>query len=121
MGISLKNRISKRKRRACSCCGFYTMVTGPGNHDVCPVCFWEDDGIQNDNPDFRGGANRVSLNEAKENYNEMGACEERFLQYVREPFFEEFPEDAFSDNEITPEDLLDEFWNEIDTSKDELL
>ena len=33
--------------------------------DVCPVCEWEDDHLQRDNPDYSGGANDESLNEAR--------------------------------------------------------
>lgn len=50
----------------CPCCGFRTM-TGEwrGTYDLCPVCGWEDDGVQYDDPDYRGGANLESLNEAR--------------------------------------------------------
>lgn len=36
------------------------------DYDICPVCDWENDGLQNNHPDFRGGANDMSLNEARE-------------------------------------------------------
>jgi hypothetical protein len=32
------------------------------------VCFWEDDVVQNYDPNFSGGANDPSLNDAKNNY-----------------------------------------------------
>ena len=35
-------------------------------YEVCPVCGWEDDGLQRDEPDYEGGANRMSLNQARE-------------------------------------------------------
>lgn len=38
--------------------------------DVCPICGWENDGIQNADPDYKGGANYISLNEAREQYRE---------------------------------------------------
>ena len=31
----------------------------------CTVCDWMHDPVQEDDPDYRGGANRKSLNEAK--------------------------------------------------------
>ena len=30
-------------------------------HNVCRVCGWEDDGFQNEEPDYPGGANQMSL------------------------------------------------------------
>jgi len=90
---------SKKRRFRCPCCGNYTLPTGPGNYDVCPVCFWEDDPTQNRQPNLRGGANLVSLFEAKENYDVFGACEERFIERVRTPFFEEKPEKGECDGE----------------------
>lgn len=35
-------------------------------NDVCEVCDWEDDPVQFYDPDYRGGANAMSLNEARE-------------------------------------------------------
>ena len=34
-------------------------------HNVCRVCGWEDDGLQNEEPDLPGGANQMSLNQHK--------------------------------------------------------
>ena len=36
--------------------------------EICPVCGWEDDAIQRDDPDYAGGANAMSLNEARKAY-----------------------------------------------------
>jgi hypothetical protein len=36
--------------------------------DICPLCGWEDDGIQNGDPDYVGGANRLSLREHRERW-----------------------------------------------------
>lgn len=68
----------------CPCCGYYTFDKLPGGtYDICPVCFWEDDGWQLANPDEGGGANKVSLNQAKLNYMEFGVCEPDKKEYVR--------------------------------------
>lgn len=40
----------------------------PGTHAICEVCRWQDDRVQFRDPDDRGGANRVSLREARENF-----------------------------------------------------
>ena len=74
----------------CPCCGYYTFSENlGGSYDICNVCFWEDDLIQMNNPDYAGGANDVSLKQARKNFKEFGACEKRFLQFVRKPFDDE--------------------------------
>lgn len=56
----------------CKCCGIGDIVE---EYDICHYCGWEDDGIQNYNPDYMGGANHMSLNQYKkfwqENKNEI--------------------------------------------------
>lgn len=48
----------------CPCCGFRTLAEPErGSYQICGVCDWEDDGVQFHDPDYRGGANRASLNE----------------------------------------------------------
>jgi len=70
----------------CVCCGNYTLESEPpGTFDICPVCFWEDDNVQFDNPDYTGGANGISLNEARENYAKIGAISEEYIKNVRDP------------------------------------
>ena len=71
---------------ACPCCGYYTYEHIPdGSYDICPVCFWEDDIVQLEDPLFEEGANNVSLQQARLNYKEFGTCEKEMLQYVRKP------------------------------------
>ena len=60
-----------------------------GSYDICPVCFWEDDPVQEDDPQFAGGAYDLCLEECRKNYRLYGACEERFLGNVRKPLPEE--------------------------------
>ena len=47
----------------CPCCG-ELVLQKPGNYEICRICKWEDDPVQSANPDFKGGANAQSLNEA---------------------------------------------------------
>lgn len=76
----------------CPCCGFLTFKEEPcGNYEICPVCYWEDDCVQNKNPDYVGGANEISLNDAKKNYTKYGAVQLKFVKDVRDPFMDEFP------------------------------
>jgi len=67
----------------CPCCGYRTLDDAPGCFDICPVCYWEDDNIQRDDPDYKGGANDISLNEARENYKKIGAISEEYCDSVR--------------------------------------
>ncbi|MGP9078378.1 CPCC family cysteine-rich protein [Yersinia pseudotuberculosis] len=53
----------------CPCCG-EKVFEALGEHDICPNCDWEDDPIQSKEPDYVGGANKMSLNEAKEAYKQ---------------------------------------------------
>ncbi|HHW92920.1 MAG TPA: hydrolase [Clostridiaceae bacterium] len=70
----------------CPCCGFYTFRERlGGTYDICPVCYWEDDLIQLDDENYEGGANTVSLVQARKNYCLLGACEESCISYVRKP------------------------------------
>jgi len=53
--------------------------------EICPVCYWEDDGIQSGDPSYEGGANTVNLITARENFMEFAASDECFKMSVREP------------------------------------
>jgi hypothetical protein len=76
----------------CHCCGFLTLSDPQsGSYEICPVCFWEDDGVQNEDPAYAGGANRVSLLEARCNYIRFGACAKDAAGHVRPPTAAEFP------------------------------
>lgn len=50
----------------CPCCGFLTLENEYGSYAICPVCGWEDDGVQLANPTSAGGANLKSLAEAQD-------------------------------------------------------
>ncbi|MEO1243187.1 MAG: CPCC family cysteine-rich protein [Pseudomonadota bacterium] len=80
-------------KRACPCCGCLTLrEPDPGSFEICEVCFWEDDKAQYSNPDYRGGANGPSLNEAKKNYLKFGASDQKLIDCVRKPKAEEAPQ-----------------------------
>ncbi|MFY7991747.1 MAG: CPCC family cysteine-rich protein [Bacteriovoracaceae bacterium] len=77
---------------SCPCCGFLTLSEETHEtFEICPVCHWEEDDVQFNNPDFRGGANQESLNEAKENYKKFGAAAQKYIKAVRTPFPDEIP------------------------------
>ena len=56
----------------CPVCGEYKFER-IDNFDVCPVCEWENDSLQMKNPDYRGGANDESLNDARSVWAEKKA------------------------------------------------
>jgi Cysteine-rich CPCC len=80
----------RHKSYRCPCCGFKTLY-GKGHYEICPVCFWEDDGQDDhDADDVRGGPNgTLSLTEARANFRNLGACETRALNKVRRPLPDE--------------------------------
>jgi hypothetical protein len=77
-------------RYPCPCCGFLTLAEPPpGTYVICEVCFWEDDQIQFQDPEYEGGANAVSLRQARANFRDFGASEPQFSDLVRPPLPEE--------------------------------
>jgi hypothetical protein len=76
----------------CPCCGCLTLDKR-ADFDICPVCFWEDDGQDDHDADVvRGGPNgRLSLTEARANYLRVGACEDAMVPNVRPPLPAELP------------------------------
>ncbi len=67
----------------CPCCGYNTFDEPvKGTYDICELCGWEDDLVQNGDPDYEGGANEICLREAqleflKEAFDTTG--------YIKEP------------------------------------
>lgn len=69
---------------ACPCCGFKTFDEPPrGSYDICSVCFWEDDSIQLQDPDYVGGANGVSLKQGQKNFLKFGVCKKEMIKNVK--------------------------------------
>jgi hypothetical protein len=88
------------KRYACPVCSFYTLYRKAGRiHEVCPVCFWEDDPLHLSDPDYRQSCNELSLTEARENYRLCGADRPADLPYIRPPFPQELPENQKASNQ----------------------
>lgn len=51
----------------CPVCG-KTYFKEEDSFEICDICNWENDGVQYDDPDYEGGANKMSLNQAKESW-----------------------------------------------------
>jgi hypothetical protein len=76
--------MARREGLSMSLCRHKTLHSR-GAFEICPVCFWEDDGQDDhDADDTRGGPNgTLSLSEARKNFQTHGAVETRFKKYVR--------------------------------------
>ncbi|MCB9898394.1 MAG: hypothetical protein H6825_10355 [Planctomycetes bacterium] len=68
-------------RCQCPCCDYYAL-DARGRHDVCPVCFWEDDGVDLGDLDEVSSANHISLRRARANFERFGAADQAALSLV---------------------------------------
>lgn len=50
--------------RPCPCCGSKVLTT-PSVYEICKLCGWEDDPVQFRDQNYSGGANKLSLNQAR--------------------------------------------------------
>ena len=76
-------RADSSSRHPCPCCGHLALPQGPGDYELCPVCFWEDDIAQLRWPMSPDGANGISLMEAQQTYQRIGAMDKEFRRQVR--------------------------------------
>lgn len=63
----------------CPCCSYRTL-TRRGHYDLCPVCFWEDDG--GNNPSLYSSPNHMTLEEGRKNFARFGACSVEHVDHV---------------------------------------
>jgi hypothetical protein len=70
----------------CPCCHFRTL-SERGGCQICPICFWEDDGQDDHDAELvRGGPNgSLSLMQARLNFAASGACDPQHRKNVRPP------------------------------------
>lgn len=61
----------------CRCCSYKT-IEKRGNYDICKVCNWEDDGLNE--IDKYSGVNRSTLREAKINFIKSGVTSKKYLR-----------------------------------------
>jgi len=80
----------------CPCCGFRTLPGPSPSDEICPVCFWQDDFVDNQDTDVLG-PNRVTLSVARSNYSRFGASEERLVGHVRAPLVSEGPPEPWTE------------------------
>lgn len=53
--------MSTNETNVCPVCGKCVLEA----FEICPVCDWQNDRVQLEHPDMEGGANNMSLNQAK--------------------------------------------------------
>lgn len=63
----LSHSIQQENEYTCPVCGHKTFEH-ENDFNICPVCNWENDGVQEMNPDSTSGANHLSLNQARERF-----------------------------------------------------
>lgn len=69
----------------CPCCGYATLDE-PSGYDICPICFWEDDGQDDPQADESwGGPNHISLTEGRMNFLLYGASDGNDNEHCRSP------------------------------------
>ncbi|WP_170565665.1 CPCC family cysteine-rich protein [Ruegeria atlantica] len=89
----MKTQANDVKGYPCACCGFLTRSEKYyGSFDICPICYWEDDNLQADDPTFEGGSNTISLLEARENFLKIGAIKPEYVKLIRRPTGDEIPD-----------------------------
>ena len=54
-------------KHKCPVCGKFEFEEH-NSLEICDVCGWQDDALYTNNPDYKGGSNRMSLNEARVSY-----------------------------------------------------
>ena len=60
-------KLVEQEQNKCKVCGLGNIEH---DFDICEFCGWEADDLQNDRPDYFGGANHMSLNEYKKFWKE---------------------------------------------------
>jgi hypothetical protein len=70
---NINKATEKEPTYRCPCCNFKTLY-GRAAFEICPVCYWEDNGQDSHDADIvRGGPNGVlSLKKARENFARIG-------------------------------------------------
>lgn len=82
MKIKLYEPADSTPREQCPCCDYISLAER-GNYLVCPICYWEDDGLDINSLDIESGANHnITLRHARQNFRAFGACEIRIKKWV---------------------------------------
>ena len=87
-------------RFPCPCCGYKTLPAPSPSDEICEVCFWQDDFVDNHDTDVLG-PNGTTLSAARANFARWGASQQRWTDRVRPPRSEEGPPAPWTDTRST--------------------
>jgi len=88
LGHSVEVRGEVEPLEPCPCCGYLTLGER-GDYELCVVCFWEDDGVNE--PGHHSGPNHMTLGEGRRNFERLGAISEESVVYVLRDGRERYP------------------------------
>lgn len=94
------------KYYTCPCCGYFSFNDPPGSHDICAICFWEDDEVQLRQEWWDHGGANPPLRESQANYAKFGVCKPRLISCVRAPIAEDERDTAWFALPVLDEDLV---------------
>lgn len=77
----------------CPVCRYHTFEV-LGDWDTCPVCGWNSDPVQETMPNDPTGANGISLNEARRNFEAIGAISSEKLAELDPEEKQKYPRSA---------------------------
>ncbi len=72
---------------ACPCCRYRTL-SQRGAYEICPVCFWEDDGSSL--PEQFSGPNHMTVMEGQLNFAHFGSCSKQERKYIDTDVLEKY-------------------------------
>ena len=91
----------------CPCCGYRTLPER-GRYDLCPVCWWEDDGARTDAASL-DGPNAATLAEGQRLYQRYGTSALHGVKEVRPPNVDEARDPAWAPLSRPDADPVSEF------------
>jgi Cysteine-rich CPCC len=65
----------------CPCCAYKTLKRR-GHFEICPICFWEDNGVD-ENEDY-SSPNHMTLKEGKQNFDRYGSADLKCINSVEQ-------------------------------------
>ncbi|MCD1258182.1 hypothetical protein B5M42_004925 [Paenibacillus athensensis] len=71
----------------CPCCQYKTL-SSRGEYDICPVCFWEDDGTIETSD--HSSPNRMTLAQGRLNFAHLGVVSTSVLHFVELDRFDKY-------------------------------